>query len=136
VLSRVERLAVVLLGALIAVSAVGGALGLVGGGLQFPLAWLEGTPFPSYTVPGLILGVVVGGSALVAALLVVRRHRLGVLAAVGAGLIQVGWIVGEVVLVGTSPGVMITLQVLYFALGAALAALAADLWLRTARSAV
>jgi hypothetical protein len=65
------------------------------------------------------------------------RRRRGRTARRGRrGLIQVGWIVGEVVLVGTSPGVMITLQVLYFALRAALAALAADLWLRTARSAV
>ena len=135
-LNRIERVAIVLLGVLIAVSGFGGAVGLVGGGLQFPLAWLEGTPFASYTLPGLILGVVVGGSALIAALLVLGRHPLGVLAAVGAGLIQVGWIVGEVILVGTSPGVMLVLQVLYFALGAGLGALAADLWLRTARRGV
>jgi len=134
-LNRIERMAIVLVGALIAVSAVGGAVGLVGGGVQFPLAWLAGTPFGSYTLPGLILGVVVGGSALIAALLVPRRHPLGVLAALGAGLIQVGWIVGEVILVGTTGNLMLFLQVAYFALGAALAALAADLWLRTARRA-
>ena len=132
-LDRTERLVIVFLGVLIAVSAVGGAVGLLGGAIQFPLAWLDGTPFGSYTLPGLILGIVVGGSALVAALLVLRRHPFGVLAALCAGLIQVGWIVGEVVLVGTSPGVMLTLQVLYAALGAALAVLAANLWLRTAR---
>jgi hypothetical protein len=134
--NRIERVAIVALGGFIALSAVGGGIGLIGGGLAFPLDWLEGTPFGSYAIPAIILAVVVGGSALAAALLMLRRHRLAVPVALGAGLIQVGWIVGEVVLVGTSGDLMLFLQVLYLALGAVLAALAADLWLRTTQRAV
>jgi hypothetical protein len=134
--SRIERGAIVALGILIAVSAIAGAVGLLGGGIEFPPAWLAGTPFGDYTLPGLILGVVVGGGAAVAVLMVLARHPLGVPAAGAAGLIQVGWIVGEVLLVGTNGDLMLYLQLLYFALGAALALLAADLWLRTPRRAV
>lgn len=59
--------------ALIAVDAVAGVSGLIGmaivafgWGHQFPTRWLDGTPFRSYVIPGLILGLVVGGSALLA----------------------------------------------------------------------
>jgi hypothetical protein len=124
---RVERFAVGAVALFIGVSAVGGGWGLLGGGIRFPLEWLVGTPFADYTIPALILGGVVGGSALVAAALLVAGHPRAPVAAVGAGLVQVGWIVGEVVLVGMEPGPMLTLQVLYFGAGALLAALAGDL---------
>src|SRR5437763_1779022 len=103
---RIERIGIVVIALFIAVSAAGGAIGLVGGGLQFPPEWLDGSPFRSYVVPGLILGLVVGGSALFAGILAVRGQPLAVPAAVVAGVIQVGWIVGEVLLVGTHGPIM------------------------------
>ncbi len=130
-ITRIERMTVEALSLLIVVSAVGGAVGLIGGGIDFPLEWLNGTPFASYAGPGIILGLVVGGSALVAAVMVLRGHPLAAQASIAAGLIQVGWIVGEVVLVGVmAEAVGLGLQVLFFAVGGLLAALAADLWLR------
>jgi hypothetical protein len=136
VADRLERVAIGALALFIAVSAIGGSWGLLAGVVRFPLGWLVGTPFGDYTIPALILGVAVGGGALAAAALLIARDALAPLASVGAGLIQVGWIVGEVVLVGTSGDLMLFLQVLYLALGAVLAALAADLWLRTTQRAV
>src|SRR5687767_13191232 len=99
--TRAERILMTAIAVFIVVSAAAGAVGLIGGGLPFPLDWLAGTPFSSYAVPGLVLGGVVGGSALAASVLLVRGHPAGVAAALVAGLIQVGWIVGEVALVGT-----------------------------------
>jgi len=125
---RPEHLAAELLAAFIALSAVAGGVGLVGGGIVFPPEWLVGTPFASYVGPGLILGLVVGGSALAAALLLLGHHPLALPAAVAAGLIQAGWIVGEVLLVGTHGALMMWLQIVYFTLGALLAALGAHLW--------
>lgn len=82
--------------------AVAGAVGLVGGGIQFPLEWLRGTPFTDYTWPGLILGVVVGGSALVAAAITfLARPQAGALATGAASAVLLGWILGEYVLVGS-----------------------------------
>lgn len=82
-----------------AVSAVGGGIGVVAtNGLGIPLAYLRTTPFSSYVIPGLILGMVVGGSALVATILVVLRHPWGDVVSFGAGAIMVGWIIGEILL--------------------------------------
>ena len=130
---RTERIAVAAVARFIAVSAIAGCWGLLGGGVVFPAEWLIGTPFTAYTVPALILGLVVGGSALVAGLLLLLRHPLAPVAALGAGLIQVGWIVGEVLLVGSEPGIMLNLQVLYLVAGTSLAVLAGDLRRRTDR---
>jgi hypothetical protein len=75
----------------------------------------------------LILGVVVGGSALASAGLLARSHPIGPLAAALAGVVQVGWIVGEVLIVGSEPGIMRDLQFTFFAVGALLAAICLDL---------
>jgi hypothetical protein len=122
--TRIERFAIGALAVFIAVSAAAGAVGLVGGGLAFPPEWLDGTPFATYVGPGIILGVVVGGSALLAGVLVLRGHPLAIPMAFVAGLVQLGWIVGEVLLIGTQFGIMLALQALYGAAGALLAALA------------
>jgi hypothetical protein len=132
--ARIERLAISAVASFIAVSAVAGAVGLIGGGLPFPPEWLEGTPFSSYVAPGIILGVVVGGSALAAAVLVLRGHPSALPAAFAAGAIQAGWIVGEVLLVGTHGAVMLWLQVGYGVAGALLAALAYDASRREVRA--
>jgi hypothetical protein len=128
--SRLERMAIEAVAIFIVVSAVAGGIGLIGGGLAFPPEWLAGTPFTGYGVPGAILAMIVGGSALVAAVLMLRRHPLAVPTALGAGVIQVGWIIGELRLVGSRDEVMAWLQVIYFAAGTVVAILAAHLWLQ------
>jgi hypothetical protein len=95
---------------------------------RWPLDYLEPTPFSDYTVPGLILGIVVGGSAIVATWAMLRSPSAGAVASMVAGLIMMGWIVGEYALV---PAVRVTLdepvsweQPLMFAIGLAMVALA------------
>jgi hypothetical protein len=73
-------------------------------------------------IPGLLLLVVVGGGNLIAGLLVMRRHRLGAIAAMGAGAALTVWIVTEMVMLRTAHW----LQWLYLAVG--LATLAGALW--------
>jgi len=63
------------------------------------MSWLQGTPFADYTVPGLILGLVVGGSALVAMVATIKSDSLGAIASMIAGVIMMGWIVGEYLLI-------------------------------------
>lgn len=99
------------------VSAVGGAVALLGGGIDFPREWLFGSPFNSYVVPGLILGFIVGGSQLIAAWGLIRRAEWGYLAGGLAGCIMIGWILVELLIVGSEPGVMRNLQIACFLLG-------------------
>lgn len=96
------------------VSAVGGALGLVfADGLGMPVGWLEGTPFGSFLVPGLILLVVVGGTQANAVLLQHLRHSWYLAAAAVAGFGMLIWIFVEVAIL---PGYSV-LHTLYFSTG-------------------
>jgi hypothetical protein len=54
--------------------------------------WLDGTPFTSWTLPGLLLLLVVAIPMLVAAALEARRSPWAAAASVAAGSAQVGWI--------------------------------------------
>jgi hypothetical protein len=53
-----------------------GGIGVTKDALPFPDVWLQGTPFRSYFVPGLILCLIVGGSQLAAALALLWHHSL------------------------------------------------------------
>ncbi|MDQ1130426.1 hypothetical protein [Microbacterium sp. SORGH_AS_0888] len=128
--SRALRIALYVIAWFNAVSALIGMVGLtVGGGLGIPLEWLEGTIFRSYVWPGVILGVVVGGTQALALVAQYRRFRLAAGMQAAAGLVMMIWIFAEVALMLVwSP-----LHGLYFATGLAqtvLAVLALGAWPR------
>jgi len=102
-----------------------GVLIEAGGRGQFPLEWLQHTPFSDYTIPALILAIGVGGSSLIAAFMIFTGREEGVLASVAAGLIMAGYIVVEVVML--RQGASWT-EGLYFGLGLLISGLAAYLW--------
>ncbi len=79
----------------VALTAVLGGITLALGVDKFPAQWLTGTPFRSYLIPSLILTVIVGGSATVAAMTVLRKSDDGALLSIIAGLILTGWLLGE-----------------------------------------
>ncbi|MEC5151585.1 hypothetical protein [Cryobacterium sp. GrIS_2_6] len=83
-----------------------------GGGI--PLAYLDGTPFSSYVVPGLVLGVIGGGTQLLAAVGLLRRNSWALIAAVVAGFGMMIWIFVEIAVIRQYSD----LQPVYFALGA------------------
>ncbi|ACZ39063.1 hypothetical protein [Sphaerobacter thermophilus] len=126
---RGVRIGLIALQVVGSVSAAAGAVGLLGGGIEYPTEWLTGSPFTSYTIPGLILGVVVGGSQLAGLIAVLRRHDGAPQLSALVGAIMMGWIIAEVLIVGSIPGITRNLQVLYFLLGLAEVGLVA-LWIR------
>ncbi|MFO0615421.1 MAG: hypothetical protein U0414_22705 [Polyangiaceae bacterium] len=89
----------VIMGATALAALAGGIYGLTGA-KQLPMAWLTGSPFESYLVPSLVLLLVVGGSLAVATVAVVKRARRAAVLTVGAGLILLGWIFAEVIVIG------------------------------------
>jgi hypothetical protein len=108
-----------------AVSAIVGAVGLVVGFMNIPLSVLGGTPFTDFTVPALLLGVVVGGSALVAAVLTAfGPRRVGALASAAAGCITVGYLTVEIAMIGLGTWA----QVVWMVVGLLMIGLAALLW--------
>ena len=82
-----------------ALSAVGGGIGLITGTLPVPTMLLRHTPFDSFVIPGLFLGIIIGGSALAGAIALPAHVRRSRLISATAGVIMVGWIAGETILV-------------------------------------
>lgn len=82
-----------------ALSAVGGGIALIVGGLGVPITLLRHTPFDSFVVPGIFLAAVIGGSATIGATALLAHWRRAVVTSATAGAIMVGWILGETLLV-------------------------------------
>ena len=78
----------------------GGALVLAPDGhlLSMPTSMLAGTPFTDYLVPGVVLFGVIGGGALVSAAMTFLRMPAAPLAAIAIGVVLVGWIAVEMVM--------------------------------------
>ena len=82
--------------------------------LSPPQAYLEGSPFSSYLVPGLLLAIVVGGTQAVAFLLGVTRSDLALLGSATAAMALLIWVFVQMMFIPFS-----FLQALYFAFGIA-----------------
>ena len=118
------RIAVVVVDLFEAVSAFLGAVGLVVGFMNIPVSVLDGTPFTDFTVPALLLGLVVGGSALVAAIIAVfGPRRFDALTSAVAGCITVGWLTIEIAMIGLQSWA----QVVWLLVGLVMVGLAAVL---------
>lgn len=125
------RVALTVVEGFVALTAIGGGVALVVGleadleAERFGPEWLEGTPFRSYLVPGLLLSLAVGGSAAVATAATIIGWHGGLLSAL-AGLVLVRWIVGEVAVINQpaptrSEGVYFVAGLLILALAGAFA---------------
>jgi len=79
----------------VALTAVFGGITVAVGVDKFPSAWLAGTVFSSYLIPGLILAAVVGGSSTAATFATLFERDAGALYSEVAGAILLGWLIGE-----------------------------------------
>lgn len=75
---------------------------------------LSGSPFTSYAVPGLILGFLVGGTQLAAAIALLRSRCSALLLSAIAGFGMIIWIFAELAIIRQYSW----LQSVYFAHGA------------------
>ena len=121
-MKRWIRITLTVLAATIGLTAVaGGAALLVGSfaqGAAGPIvpdrSFLGGSPFTSYNGPGLLLAVVVGGTHLLAAVLVARESSSATVAVAVAGFGLLIWIFVQMMFIPFS-----ILQAVYFAAGLA-----------------
>lgn len=132
----ITRLALVAVEAFVAFSAFSGGLALLRGEFDQYLSvdWLAGTPFTDYWLPGLVLVVGVGGSALVAAATALVQREWAVFISMLAGLVMIGFEVVEAASldskVGSALPMVLGLQLLYMIAGIAIFGLAWSLWNR------
>ena len=133
---KIMRIALLVMEGFILVGAVDGGLALQRGAFDqvVSVAWLAGTPFSNYAIPSLVLVIVVGGSALLAATTVFIHREWAVLASVAAGLVMVGFLVVEAVSIDGKVGdvlpTVIGMQLLYLVPGLVILGLAGSLWMR------
>lgn len=118
--ARWLRIAIGLLAGFVTLSAVGGGVVMLTGLDSFPLDWLEGTTFPSYTLPAHVLAIIVGGTALIALVATLRDHPLSGSFAVIAGFILMGFITIEVLILEQQPPGPTPTEIFYFVIGAIL----------------
>jgi hypothetical protein len=119
---RLARVSLLVLQALVAVTAIAGGAALVLSALNPELAtvlsppttYLEGSPFSSYLVPGLLLAIVVGGTQAAAFLLGVTRSDLSLLGGATAAIALLIWVFVQMMFIPFS-----FLQALYFGVGIA-----------------
>lgn len=119
---RIARGTLLFVQAFVAVTSLLGGAALVAGSLldwsdspmAIPASYLEGSPFTSFVVPGLALAVVVGGTHVLAFVMVARRMRWAMLASAVAGFGVLVWIFVQMIYIPFS-----FLQLTYFALGIA-----------------
>lgn len=69
-------------------------------GLGAKQSWLAGTPFPDYTIPGLVLLVVIGGGMLSAAIVTILAERFAARAAGLMAVLLLAWGATETVTIG------------------------------------
>src|SRR5215212_8465440 len=84
----------------VAVNAFGGGYYALAGAPGVPTAWLIGSPFRNYFIPGLILFVVIGGLCSIAAIAVFRQHRLADKLSFIAVTIIFIWLTVQVIIIG------------------------------------
>jgi len=107
--------------AFVAVTSILGGIGLVVGSflpdgslaVSPPLAYLDGSPFTSYLVPGLVLAVVVGGLHAIAFAMLLRDRPASLLYGTAAGYAVLVWIFVQMTVIPFS-----VLQAVYFLAGA------------------
>jgi len=101
-------------------TAVAGGFALLLGWISLPLSSLAGSPFADYTVPGWLLVVVVGGTALAAAGFLAVRVERGIAASVVSGVAIITYEIVEWNVFGFS-----VLLAVYIGIGVTILALAA-----------
>ena len=85
---------------LVAVNALAGMTYALRGAPSVPAEWLDDTPFDSYVIPGLYLGVVLGGVSLAAASVSVRQPRRARAAALVCSAVTETWMLAQLALIG------------------------------------
>jgi hypothetical protein len=116
------RMPLLILQSLVAVTAFAGGAALIAGSVYPgaraaivpPAEYLDGSPFASYLIPGLILACVLGGVHLLAFLMLLRRHRWSPFVSAVAGFDALIWIFVQMVIIPFS-----VLQAVYFLAGLA-----------------
>jgi hypothetical protein len=109
--SRRTRQVLVTIETIVGLGALYGGIGLLrdADGFGAKRAWLDGSVFPDYTVPGLVLAVVIGGGMLAAAAITATASRSSAPWALAMGLVLLSFGTVETLTLGYVGGAQVAL---------------------------
>jgi hypothetical protein len=107
----------IILNIFLALTAIPGGFCLLTGIAAPPIDELKSSFFIDYTIPGLALMIIVGGSALFTAIMLIRKNKYAILCSAFVGLIIMIFEFVEVLAIGSLTGAGLVMQVIYFLLG-------------------
>ncbi len=112
----------------LSLSGVLGGIALVAKFNAPPVEQLNGSVFKDFTIPGIALTFFVGGSALLAAILLIRKSMFALSLSVLTGIIIMTFEFVEVLVIGSPEGIARNLQILYFGIGITISILSISIW--------
>ena len=126
-LTKSIRILLIALSILLALAAFEGGIQLLVGFYTPPVEMLNGI-FKDYTIPGLSLGIIVGGSALCAAILSIRKNKFALLATIASGLIVMFFEFVEMLVIGSPAGPARFMQIFFVMMGTVMIAVSLGQW--------
>ncbi len=116
-ITKTLRIILIALTILLAITAIPGGIMLLANFYAPPVEQLNGTIFKSFTIPGLALAILVGGSALTSTVFLLKKSKFGIVLAAAAGVIIMFFEFVEVLIIGSPAGPSRLMQIGYFGLG-------------------
>jgi hypothetical protein len=114
---RIIHVILVVLTLFLAISTILGGIALIINLIEMPVELLQGSPFSDYSIPGLALSIIVGGTASFATILLIKRSKYELLFSTTAGVVIIFFEFVEVLVIGSPDGIAQFLQIFYFGLG-------------------
>ena len=106
-----------ILNGFLALTAIGGGIGLIAGFGAPPEDLLEGSIFSSYLIPGLVLLVIIGGFSSFAFFLLIKKHKHGLSSSLIMAVFIISFEIVEIIVIGSPEGTARNLQILYLTIG-------------------
>jgi hypothetical protein len=127
-LKKVLNITLIVLNGFLALTAILGGLAILAGVNVPSSEELTASIFKGAAIPGIALTLIVGGSGLLATILLVRKSKYALFTSILAGIIIMFFEFVEVQIIGAPPGVAQTLQIFYFGLGTLIVGVALGIW--------
>lgn len=116
-LTKSIRVLLIVLTLFLSLAAFEGGVQLLIGFYTPPVEMLNGSIFKDFTIPGLALGIIVGGSALFTAILLIRKNKFSLPASVATGVIIMFFEFVEMLAIGSPAGPARFMQIFFFGMG-------------------
>lgn len=132
--TKFVRVVLIVLLFFLSVTAALGGIALMVNFYAPPVESLQGSIFPNFVIPGLALSVIVGGSALFAAILLLQKSKYALLFAATAGIVIMFFEFVEVLVIGAPTGPSLVMQVAYFGMGTLIEIMTMGMWFLSLRA--